>query len=293
MSSSAGAMGSTSTRSGRSKHDRRFPCPRAAGVRSPQRPQDPAHARDAVGYVDGVEPQRPATGRASVQPLGAVMKKLRSTTVTRARASMAVGLIVAVSSLATFGVGSIGTAHAAAPSVLRVGTWKGIPGTYSTIDAAVGAAKPGDWVLVAPGDYHPQMDHTAGDGQRRDRCGAHHQAEPPPPRHGSQRCGHRRHQARRTDVQLGSVRPGPRTAHRRQPAERAQRRRVFEANDVSVDNLTVCNFLNGADDGGNQVWFNGGDGTGTIDLTATPVATSAPPPPTSSRTRRPARTASS
>src|SRR6478672_6048600 len=91
------------------------------------------------------------------------MKKLRSITATRARASMAVGLIVAVSSLATFGVGSIGTAHAAAPSVLRVGTWKGIPGTYSTIDAAVNAAKPGDWVLLAPGDYHPQMDHTSPD----------------------------------------------------------------------------------------------------------------------------------
>ncbi|MDE3130623.1 MAG: hypothetical protein KGL16_05670, partial [Acidobacteriota bacterium] len=42
----------------------------------------------------------------------------------------------------------------AAAKVLRVGTYKGIRGQYTTIQAAVGAAKPGDWVLIGPGDYH-------------------------------------------------------------------------------------------------------------------------------------------
>jgi len=37
--------------------------------------------------------------------------------------------------------------------VLRVGTYKGVAGQDRTIQAAVNAAKPRDWILVAPGDY--------------------------------------------------------------------------------------------------------------------------------------------
>ena len=37
--------------------------------------------------------------------------------------------------------------------VLRVGSYHGIPGQYKSIQAAVNAAKPGDWILVGPGDY--------------------------------------------------------------------------------------------------------------------------------------------
>src|SRR5206468_1947417 len=39
---------------------------------------------------------------------------------------------------------------------------------------------------------------------------------------------------------------------------------VFEVDGVSVENLTACNFLTGAHGGGNQIWWNGGDGTGTV-----------------------------
>src|ERR1700691_1659792 len=39
-------------------------------------------------------------------------------------------------------------------SVLLVGTYHGKSGAFKTIQAAVNAAKPGDWILVAPGDYH-------------------------------------------------------------------------------------------------------------------------------------------
>ena len=52
--------------------------------------------------------------------------------------------------------------HAGGVRVLRVGTWHGIAGQYSTIQSAVNAAQPGDWVLVAPGDYHEQGDAEAG-----------------------------------------------------------------------------------------------------------------------------------
>ena len=38
-------------------------------------------------------------------------------------------------------------------------------GSTRTIAAAVDAAHPGDWILVAPGDYHEQMDHAAGGEQ--------------------------------------------------------------------------------------------------------------------------------
>ena len=45
-------------------------------------------------------------------------------------------------------------------SVLLVGTYKGHAGQYKSIQAAVDAAKPGDWILVAPGDYHETADLT-------------------------------------------------------------------------------------------------------------------------------------
>ena len=40
-----------------------------------------------------------------------------------------------------------------------------------------------------------------------------------------------------------------------------------KADGVYVDNLTVCNFLSGAGGGGNQVWWNGGDGSGKTGMT--------------------------
>src|ERR1700734_1454842 len=44
-------------------------------------------------------------------------------------------------------------ASGATAKVLLVGTYKGIHGKYTSIQAAVDAAKPGDWVLIGPGDY--------------------------------------------------------------------------------------------------------------------------------------------
>src|ERR1700682_551299 len=44
-------------------------------------------------------------------------------------------------------------AEAAQGAVLRVGTYEGKHGQYTSIQAALAAAKPGDWVLLGPGDY--------------------------------------------------------------------------------------------------------------------------------------------
>ena len=52
-------------------------------------------------------------------------------------------------------------APAASARVLRVGTYHGSRGQYGSIQAAVNAAKPGDWILVAPGDYKTSSSSAA------------------------------------------------------------------------------------------------------------------------------------
>ena len=47
---------------------------------------------------------------------------------------------------------ALGAASAAGARVLLVGTYRGIRGQYASIQAAVDAARPGDWILVGPGD---------------------------------------------------------------------------------------------------------------------------------------------
>src|ERR1700686_2119967 len=49
-------------------------------------------------------------------------------------------------------------------AVLLVGTYHGHRGRFSSIQAALDAARPGDWILVAPGDYHERADHRASSG---------------------------------------------------------------------------------------------------------------------------------
>src|SRR5262252_4419226 len=63
--------------------------------------------------------------------------------------------LVAVTIAAT-AVGFISSsAHA---KVLLVGSWHGHHGSFTSVQAAVDAAKPGDWILVGPGDYHERGD---------------------------------------------------------------------------------------------------------------------------------------
>ena len=47
------------------------------------------------------------------------------------------------------------------PRALRVGTYKGVKGKFKSIQAAVDAARPGDWILVGPGDYHERYDRRS------------------------------------------------------------------------------------------------------------------------------------
>ena len=50
-------------------------------------------------------------------------------------------------------------ASAASAAVLRVGTLNGQAGDFTSIQEAVNAASPGDWILIAPGDYHERGDY--------------------------------------------------------------------------------------------------------------------------------------
>ena len=65
--------------------------------------------------------------------------------------------------------GAAALAPAASATVLRVGTYHGIRGQYSSIQAAVNAAKPGDWILVGPGDYKTTSSQAPTGGARRSR----------------------------------------------------------------------------------------------------------------------------
>jgi hypothetical protein len=152
--------------------------------------------------------------------------------------------------------------------VLQVGTWDGHRGGFDTIQGAVDAARPGDWILIAPGDYHERGDYTG------------HQVAPDKSSAGVLIRTPRIHLRGldRNRVVIDGTKPG---SKRCDPSPAAQDLgplngaghpagrngiEVFEADGVSIENLTVCNFLDGANGGGNQIWFNGGDGSGQVHL---------------------------
>jgi hypothetical protein len=156
------------------------------------------------------------------------------------------------------------------PGVLLVGTFHGNAGAYSSIQKAVNAAQPGDWILVAPGDYH-ETDDAHETSAAKLSTGDH--------------GGVVVHTANlhirgmnRDSVIVDGTKPGAPTPCSADPqlqnfgplsGGKAQGRNgivVWKADHVSIENLTVCNFLGGAGDSGNEVWWNGGDGSGKVGL---------------------------
>ena len=170
---------------------------------------------------------------------------------TRTFGTVAVSVILVAATALAFGKTRVPPAH-----VLRVGTFNNIPGTYTSVQAAVLAAQPGDWVLVAPGDYK-ENGYTGS---------------PEPAGVLIATPGvHLRGMNRNTVVIDGTV-PGSPTCS---PAKADQ---IFtdggrdgiialKVDNVSIENLTVCNYLTGNSGGeGNEIWWNGGDGSGTIGM---------------------------
>ena len=152
--------------------------------------------------------------------------------------------------------------------VLTVGTYGGKAGQYSSIQAAVNAAKPGDTILVAPGDYRETDDltnwnpTTAAHGG----FGAVLVTTPDLTIRGLNR---------NTTIVDGtksgptcSSAPGDQQYGYVDGTKAAGRNGIvaYEANNVHIENLTTCNFLTGNDGGGNGVWWNGGADTEQIHL---------------------------
>ncbi|MDP9118211.1 MAG: hypothetical protein M3O28_13305 [Actinomycetota bacterium] len=150
--------------------------------------------------------------------------------------------------------------------MLRVGTWNAIPGNVASLDAAIAALHPGGWVLIAPGDYHPVADYSAT------QSGSTYPAAVLV----SAANTHLRGMSR-TGVIIDGTKPasapcsadpaaqdfGPLDSS---GAHRGRNGLEAVANGVYFENLTVCNFLAGTADSGNEIWWNGGDDTGKVGL---------------------------
>jgi hypothetical protein len=150
----------------------------------------------------------------------------------RSRVSVAANLGVALTAALLVALLGASTSAAAKGSVRIVSPTKSGPGVYATIQAAVNAAQPGDWVLIEPGKYNEAV--------RVETPGLHIRGMD---RNGVIIDG------------LHEVSPGGRNGIE-----------VFKTSDVSIENLTVRNFDRESRDGGNgnEIWWNGGDGTGKI-----------------------------
>lgn len=149
--------------------------------------------------------------------------------------------------------------------VLLVGTFDGIPGDYATIQAAVNAAKPGDWVLIAPGDYHESNDIADPPTTGEASVGWFGGVEVDTP------YVHLRGMNRSTVV-IDGTKPGSpecsSSANDQNPGVSIPGYNggapigrngilVWKADGVSVDNLTTCNFVTGSSGGGNEIWWDG------------------------------------
>lgn len=136
------------------------------------------------------------------------------------------------------------------PLVVQVGTFRGHRGGYSSVQAAVDAAHPGDWILIAPGVYHETG--APGSGVLISKPGLHLRG------------------MNRNSVVIDGTLPGFGACSADPAAQRLGGGRngieVFKVDGVTIENLTVCNFLNGSGRGGNQIWWNGGDGSGVIGM---------------------------
>ncbi len=152
-------------------------------------------------------------------------------------------------------------APAAGAKVLRVGSFHGIRGQYRSVNAAGS----GDWILVGPGDYKTTgsrspagaSDHPAGVLITKPRL--------------------RLRGMDRNTVIVDGTKPGSSPCSRTASAQNYGPQNpdgsgpmglngimVWKADDVWVQNLTACNFLGGTGTAGNEIWWNGGDGSAQI-----------------------------
>jgi hypothetical protein len=138
-------------------------------------------------------------------------------------------MLAGLAVMALFGAGANAASAVTARVVSKTKTGTNI---YSTIQGAVNAAAPGDWVLIEPGTYAESV--------LVEKPGLHI-----------------RGMNRNTVILDGQNVAG---------TEGRNGIEVFKTNNVSIENLTAKNFDRATRDGsnGNEIWWNGGDGTGKI-----------------------------
>lgn len=188
-----------------------------------------------------------------------------------ARASRVLTALI-VLFLCALGVIFASPAAAHGARVLRVGSYKGIRGQFDSIQAAVNKAKKGDWILVGPGVYHERNDKKTGKAK---------EGGPPPAGVLIKKNGiHLRGMSRKKVVVDGTLPHSGKACSSSRKVQnfgvkgtdgKPQGRNgivVFKANNTRIDNLTVCNFLSGSSGQGNEIWWNGGDGSGRIGMGA-------------------------
>jgi len=182
----------------------------------------------------------------------------------------AVGVAAMLASLFMAGVNAPDASAKPQPEVLYVGTFAAITTpaaqTFSSIQGAVNAAKPGDWILIAPGDYHENDDAGITQANSYTQSGWYGGVVIDTP------GIHLRGMNRNSVIVDGTLSSASATCS---PAPGDQNYLsglgrngilVWKASGVSIDNLTVCNFLNGTGNAGNGIWWNGGVGSGKIGL---------------------------
>ncbi len=154
----------------------------------------------------------------------------------------------------------------AGAQVLRVGSFKGVRGQFSSIQAAVSAAKPGDVILVGPGDYKTTSSHIPKGSGGEFPAGVLI-TTPNLILRGMNRNA----------VVVDGTKAGPTCNDIEKDQNFGPKASggpaglngvmVWKANNVSVENMTACNFLGGSGgDGGtgNEFWWNGGADSGKI-----------------------------
>ncbi len=175
------------------------------------------------------------------------------------RRGISVALVVSAVLLGVCGIATATTRPGSSTKrVLQVGTWEGRSGRFTSIQSAVNAAKPGDTILIAPGDYHESP--RAADGVRI--------TTPDLLIRGLSRRG----------VVVDGTRPGapqscdPDASWQNFGPHDAGRDGIVISgvDNVRIENLTVCNFVGG--DRGREVAVDGGYGTGSLGVGAYEVA---------------------
>jgi len=134
----------------------------------------------------------------------------------------------------------------------------------------VDTAKPGDWILVSPGDYHETSDNYAPTSNPSEgQFGGVYIAKSDI---------HLRGMNRNTVI-VDGTKSGTSTPCSSDASQQnfgavgsdgtnigRNGILVWKADNVSVENLTVCNFLAGSGASGNEVWWNGGADSARIGL---------------------------